>query len=489
MRRGTLHPVLTTVVGWAAVLCFAVGATLTMRRNGLWVDELLSLHAVSAPWGAMFSERIQSGHFPLYFLILKSVITFFGPASEWVLRGPSLVFGVLACVSFWPLARIALGKADAGIALAVFALNGMVVRESVEARMYSLLILESVWVLRAYLEIPQAANPRRWTIVLYLATLSMAFTSPACLFLFPGLIGDALRKKDRNPAQSRALFTALGFAALAMIPMGLLHQMLRTERKIQPTSPTYVASNLPALMTGVFMYGGYFIPPNFLKVVYPMAWIAALGVFAATWFYRARLVPAVRCGLRILALPFLVMTVSYLLRKATHGGVIGPARYFSGLLPAASVVTAGVISMAARDFAIRSKTASRAFLLACLGLLILGAWGALEVTTTPLFREAVAYLRRTMHPSDGLIVVPVGLEEGIKLYDPEIRVDLSVERNTKRYEDFKKFMDWHCVWLFHYGRGNSRALRVAADMLGDGEKIGVGEISDTLLLYRYKPGQ
>src|SRR5687768_5022592 len=80
-----------------AAIAVASGLTIVIQllhRNGFWIDELYTLHAIRLPWKDMILERLDRGHFPGYFLVVKSLYDTIGPTSasgtETLLRGFSI---------------------------------------------------------------------------------------------------------------------------------------------------------------------------------------------------------------------------------------------------------------------------------------------------------------------------------------------------------------------------------------------------------------
>jgi hypothetical protein len=122
---------------------FAVAALLrfvALGRADLWTDEIQTLHAVRLDWAAMTSERLAAGHAPLYFFVEKAWTSVAGE-SQFALRAPAAVFGLLALVPAWSLFRRLAGESAAWWGTSLLALHPVFVELSREARMYSLLAL------------------------------------------------------------------------------------------------------------------------------------------------------------------------------------------------------------------------------------------------------------------------------------------------------------------------------------------------------------
>lgn len=177
-----------------APLLLAAGWALRLHQLGrqeLWFDEAASYFIASMPvhdivryvTGAVFE------HPPLYYVLLHYCIALFG-STEWALRFPSAVFGLLFVAGMWRLAA-ALDRRLPPWAAALAATSAFMVTYSQEARMYAL--LQCLGLLSTYLLYCSWRAGRPLTYGAYAATMlvgilthyffAFLFVAHACMAL------------------------------------------------------------------------------------------------------------------------------------------------------------------------------------------------------------------------------------------------------------------------------------------------------------------
>lgn len=114
---------------------------LLLRLHGLgakpfWLDEIISLHRVTASLHHLVLDALHNRHYPSYFLLLWAV-TRFG-AGQWLLRLPSAIFGAAAAGLTCAVGRAAAGARSGAIAGLLMALSPFEVQFGQEARSYTL---------------------------------------------------------------------------------------------------------------------------------------------------------------------------------------------------------------------------------------------------------------------------------------------------------------------------------------------------------------
>ena len=124
-------------IGLATAVALRVVA---LGRADLSTDEIQTLHAVRLPFREMLDERLAAGHAPLYFVAEKAWCAAFG-TSQFALRFPSVLFGLLLLWPAWSLFRRVAGDKAAWWGAAILGLHPLMVELSREARMYPLLLL------------------------------------------------------------------------------------------------------------------------------------------------------------------------------------------------------------------------------------------------------------------------------------------------------------------------------------------------------------
>jgi len=132
----------------ALVLLLAMGLRMyNLSSESLSLDEGQSHASVAMPFGEMLNEIKQDTHPPLYFVLLYGSIRIFGD-TEFGMRIPSVLFGVLAVLLVFPVTRLLRDRETALIATVLAAASLFQIRHAQEARMYSLtacLSLLSCW--------------------------------------------------------------------------------------------------------------------------------------------------------------------------------------------------------------------------------------------------------------------------------------------------------------------------------------------------------
>ena len=121
-------------------LIVVVGAIVRLHGLGeasLWLDEAASVQFAGLPWSTLWLSGYDNAP-PVYYSLLKLALLF--GDSEFAVRLPSMVFGVLTIPMVYRAGQLLAGSwAGLGAAL-FFALSASQVEYSQEARAYSLLI-------------------------------------------------------------------------------------------------------------------------------------------------------------------------------------------------------------------------------------------------------------------------------------------------------------------------------------------------------------
>lgn len=120
-----------------------------LTASCLWFDEIFSVHAAEYTWSGLFSFVAQDLiHPPLFYILLKIWIGVGGETVFW-LRLLPVLFSILAVIPFLMICReLKLKLLTVAVALAMFAVNGALIKYAQEVRMYSLLLflsLCSIW--------------------------------------------------------------------------------------------------------------------------------------------------------------------------------------------------------------------------------------------------------------------------------------------------------------------------------------------------------
>lgn len=132
--------------GWLP-LVISLGILLRVVGIGsqsLWIDEVATSRLVSlgSPYfpGELFGTTGSEANQPLYFLLMHPWTRAFG-TSEWALRAPSMLFGVVAILVFFLWCKETVGELAARLATLLLATSAFAVWYSQDARPYSLVLL------------------------------------------------------------------------------------------------------------------------------------------------------------------------------------------------------------------------------------------------------------------------------------------------------------------------------------------------------------
>jgi len=142
--------------------------------QSLWMDEAFSCLLATLPlptaWQATITDAV---HPPLYYLLLRPWLALAGH-SEFALRLPSALAGVLTVALLLRAGRAWLGSAAARWAALLLALNPFHVWYSQEARMYTLLGLLALATLMAFWQALHSRHLRAWAILAGFSALAYA---------------------------------------------------------------------------------------------------------------------------------------------------------------------------------------------------------------------------------------------------------------------------------------------------------------------------
>ncbi|MGC4068766.1 MAG: glycosyltransferase family 39 protein [Polyangiaceae bacterium] len=216
---------------WRALSVVALIAVAAMLRfyhlghESLWFDEAISFRRSGYPVGELIRESIRAYHNPTYFLLLSSFRAF--GDSEFALRLPSALFGIVKVALTYGLGRMTLGHRGGLLAAGFVLLSPARIHYDQEARMYAPLLCAValalsglLWLVLHWEELENAASgwqghgsdavaPSRraaayaWTsyalgttVALYLHNTATLFVATCWLVVGPWLI---LRRTFRGP--------------------------------------------------------------------------------------------------------------------------------------------------------------------------------------------------------------------------------------------------------------------------------------------------
>jgi hypothetical protein len=154
----------------AVVVLFAAVRLWRLSASCLWFDEIFSVHAARHGWAELLRfVAADIIHPPLFYLLLKIWISLGGESLLWLRLLPALV-SIAAIIPFVLLCReLELKRNERNVALLLLAVNGYLIKYAQELRMYSLLMLLSLFSL--------------WLFVKFFRTKSVSRKQLGWLFL------------------------------------------------------------------------------------------------------------------------------------------------------------------------------------------------------------------------------------------------------------------------------------------------------------------
>ncbi len=150
----------------------------TLGRQSLWYDEVLTANVVATGWSDLIADRLGRGHFPTYFMLLKSLGL--GGASEAMLRLPSALFMSLAAAVMTVLALRLGGRIAALATLLLFAFMPALVYYGQEARPYAMLLFFLAIATMPLVSLVRGTGePKRLATAATIGTVGAALAIPA----------------------------------------------------------------------------------------------------------------------------------------------------------------------------------------------------------------------------------------------------------------------------------------------------------------------
>jgi len=178
----------TNLLRWGMVglliAAFAIRA-FTLTNQSLWRDEVDALRFATAPWREMLATFTQPGwNGPLYFVLLRGWVELTGQ-SEFALRYLSLLFGVLAVVLAFALAKRLADSLAAFFCSALFALSPYLVWYSQEVKMYTLVLALATLAIYALRQAMDGERQIVWWVTLVMATSISMYCHILAALLIP----------------------------------------------------------------------------------------------------------------------------------------------------------------------------------------------------------------------------------------------------------------------------------------------------------------
>lgn len=138
IRRGTPLDLLV-VLGFALVL-----RLYHLNATGLWMDEAYGAMLARGPLREIWSNQLAPDHLPAYYTLLWLSVQLLGE-SEWALRLPSVIAGVLSVIGVWAIGHERNRPRAGLLAAMLLACSPMAIYWSQEAKPQALAMAFAVW--------------------------------------------------------------------------------------------------------------------------------------------------------------------------------------------------------------------------------------------------------------------------------------------------------------------------------------------------------
>ena len=375
-----------------------------LGRDGLWADECYGAVRTVLPLQQLAPQLAAEHQAPLYHLVQKLFVSATS-LSEWRMRLPSALLGILAVAMIWVTARKIVSARAGLVAAFLLAVSPLHVHYSREARNYALLILATLAALWAV-----ARLARRPTtgggIMAGSAMLAVLYTHDIGGIYVAGILAAGLVLIIRAP-QRRAALAALA-VALAVAAVGYLPWLSSAVSRSaaianeydwlrpmwQHEFPWQIGRSLAALSHGS-------MPPirNHVRELYWTVW-PALGLSALLigLGFRRRGSWQLPEGASALVLGSLTPLIGIFAYSLLVSPVYAVGRVDSAALPFFLILIAAGVA------ALPSRTAIAGTLIAFAGLALLPLQVDIRLDTRSQERNIAKYLAATMDDGDALVV-------------------------------------------------------------------------------------
>jgi 4-amino-4-deoxy-L-arabinose transferase-like glycosyltransferase len=204
---------LCSVPEWIWLVIVATPIRLfNLSSESLWYDESFTAWLSSLPFDRMMQTIKGDVHPPLFYILEWGLVHIWG-RSEFVLRFPSAILGILVVLLCWRMATLLLNRPTAFMAGILAAILPAGLYYSQEARMYALL---SFFVLCAAI----SAIKEQW-VYLALAGIGAIYTQNLAAFYLIALAGAILLPRLTQPRAFGPPFAAFLAVGLVWLPWGL----------------------------------------------------------------------------------------------------------------------------------------------------------------------------------------------------------------------------------------------------------------------------
>jgi 4-amino-4-deoxy-L-arabinose transferase-like glycosyltransferase len=393
-----------------------------------WLDEVFTDQRASLPFWKLVQNSFENHHMPSYFLLLSPLVGLGDP--QFWLRLPSAVFGALAVMLVFIIARRVAGSLAGVAAALVIGLSPTALAFSQEARSYTLemaLILVALYgVLRLASDLPAACRPMfsraagaNWALFIAASAIALDILGDGLPWILTAnlILLLMLPWAPQRWGLLRNLLLADGLIALCCAPFYAL--MLRHQGSGFVDSvmwiPTLNAARLWYDLGAVyFMRIADSVTFRFMAVPTPLIVPASIGlglagaVLTAAWVLRRRPAQLAVLAVSCLFLPVLFTVVSI------WRPILLPRYILWSSAPFAILAGIGAAALLRRA----RPPVRLAALGAAAALLLVNMAPYYQAETKPRWDIAAKMLAQEVHAGDVVYLYDLGALPILKLYLP-----------------------------------------------------------------------
>jgi hypothetical protein len=395
--------------GLGAIAFICLGALLRVYNfwtPELWMDEYATRWVVAdVTWGEAARRAIHShGQSPFYYLIVKLSCELLG-VSAFSLRLPSVLFGIGTVALAYPLGiRIFRQRAAALCAMAIFAVNMLLIWYSQEARPYALALLGAMLSFLSYAALLERGTPA-WRVAYVFSTAGVFYAHYVFSFIVIVQILHLFVVRGVSWLRSRSwLLTFLALLALCAPGVPQLFSLFERRATLNWLPPTHWLAPWRLL-------SAFFDLPTVVLVTLSVLLAGFSGHQFRSLLDRSRA--------SLLLGWLMVPIIAFRVVPPLFGASVFFARYLVFTLPAALLLTAWLMALAKRDTWRRWIPLATFLLMSVIWHLIpsLVNGGAFVFRTGEGWSKAVPALERAVDSED-VILYSSGFVEADQLRFP-----------------------------------------------------------------------
>lgn len=382
-----------------------------LTYHSIWFDE-----AVSIRWAQSSVARILdvSMHLvedrlpPLYYLLLKGWVSLAG-LTEFSVRFPSVVLGVLLVAAVYAIGRRVFGVRTALLAAALVAVNPFLVWYSQEARMYALAALLGTLTVLAFHRAVTVGGARHWAAMGIFAAAGL-YTHLYSGFLLPALALWLLLNPSALKKHWLAFGGTMGAVSVAFVPLALA--TWRFSGESTPGDPLHGIGGRAWGLLRAFAIWRADVPPSIAQIVLiALAVAVILGSVVALRRRSGWLI------ILLLTMPFIIASGLMFRSELAFFG----ERYFIVMVPWLLLLAAAGVTRVLWGENRWRKIATGVGALALVTLTAIPLPGQWSVPAAKeAWRQSAAYLSAHTAPDDVIFIHPEWIRFAFQYYQGQM---------------------------------------------------------------------